>query len=96
MQSSCHELLAAHARGVGGDLILRMCGLSRSLGHHSDDALVSAAAFAAFHDANAASIALVMKARRHAIWVVFHEIMARIAKRDARRLCRQVRHFQGV
>jgi hypothetical protein len=90
MLSSCHEILAAHARGVGGDLILRLCGLSRSLGHHSDDALLSAASFASLHDANNASVAIVMQARWHAIRVVFHEIMARIVKRDARRRCRQV------
>jgi hypothetical protein len=90
MLSASHEMLAAHARGVGGDVVLRLCGLSRSLGHHSDDVLLHAASFAAFHDANAASIAIVMQARWRAIRGVFHEILARIVKRDARRRCRQV------
>lgn len=95
MLSSCHELLAAHARGIGGDLILRLCGLSRSLGQNSDDALRSAASFAALHDANTASVALVMQARWRAMRGVFHEILARIAKRDIRRRCRQVSTQKG-
>jgi hypothetical protein len=63
MLCSCHEILAANAKGVGGDLILRVCGMSSALGQTSDDSLLAAAAFAACHSANTASHALVMRTR---------------------------------
>jgi hypothetical protein len=91
MLNACHEILAANARGIGGDLILKVCGLSSALGHSSDDSLLAAAAFAAQHTANTASYALVMRAKYQGIRVLYHHIMARILKRDARRRCRQVR-----
>ena len=82
MLNSCHEILAAHARGMAGDSILKVCGLSSALGHCCDDELRTAAVFAAFHAANAASHALILRVRLHVIRVVFHEMLARIVKRD--------------
>ncbi len=90
MLTSCHEILAAHASGDQRDVVLKLCGLRRAAPKQSDDDLRAAACFAAYHEANAASFALVMQARSHCIIVVFHEMIARIVKRDARRRCRQV------
>jgi hypothetical protein len=90
MLTSCHEILAAHASGEERDVVLKLCGLRRSAARQCDDDLRAAACFAAYHEANAASYALVMQARWHCIRVVFHEMIARIVKRDVRRRCRQV------
>lgn len=95
MLNACHEILAANARGIGGDLILKVCGLSSALGHSSDDVLLAAAAFAAQHTANAASYALVVRAKYQCIRVLYHHMMARILKRDARRRIRQVGGARG-
>ena len=70
--------------------MLRTCGLSHSRPSMTDDSFAAAAAFAVMHDVNGASVAVAMRARMQAVMVVFHEIIARIVKRDSRRRCRQV------
>jgi hypothetical protein len=56
MLNSCHEILAAHARGMAGDSILKVCGLSSALGHCCEEEEEAGTGKAASRDATCASL----------------------------------------